>query len=195
MHAVLKLTLMHDRHLSPAPNTKLSTTEAFHWYQGIALLNSKLSGPIQPSERDVLWATAALLSTIAFFYVEAMTPEEAWPLKLPSFLDLNRLRMSDGKKEIWKITQPLRSDSVFQALALEYTNFLPTPSTGPGLEALPSEFIKLYGLDAKSTSDNSPYHAAASALARSLNIDYNYSTILNFLSFINHMRPDYKRLL
>src|SRR6202022_3727073 len=95
MHAVLSLTLMHDRHLS-ALNTKLSPTEAFHWYQGTALFNSKLSGPIQPSERDALWAAAALLGTIAIYYVEANTPEEAWPLKSPSSLDLNWLRMSAG---------------------------------------------------------------------------------------------------
>jgi hypothetical protein len=34
-----------------------------------------------------------------------------------------------------------------------------------------SEFIELYGLDATETTDNQPYHAAASALAQSLNID------------------------
>jgi hypothetical protein len=67
---------MHDRYLFAAPNTQMSTTEAFHCYQGIALFNSKLSGPIQPSERDA-WATAALLGTIAFCYIEAKTPEEA----------------------------------------------------------------------------------------------------------------------
>jgi hypothetical protein len=195
MHALLSLTLMHDRYLSTELNTKLSTTEAFHWYQGIALFNRKLSGPIQPSERDALWATAVFLGTIAFFYIEAKTPEEAWPLKPPSSLDLSWLRMSDGKKEIWKIAQPLRADSVFQALALENTNFLPTSSTGPGIEALPSEFIELYGLDATSTADNNPYYIAASSLAQSLNIDSNLSIILNFLSFISYMRPDYKRLL
>lgn len=73
--------------------------------------------------------------------------------------------MSEGKKEIWGIAQPLRADSVFQALAIEQTNFLPNSSTEPGLEALPSGSIKLYGLDAMPIADNNPYHAAASALA------------------------------
>jgi hypothetical protein len=106
MHAVLSLTLMHDRHLSTEANTALSPTEAFHWYQGIALFSNKLAGPIHPSERDALWATSAFLGTTAFYYIEAKTPEEAWPLKPPSSLDLNWLRMSAGKEEIWKITQP-----------------------------------------------------------------------------------------
>lgn len=186
---------MHDRHLSLEANTSLSHTEAFHWYQGVALFSSKLAGPIHPSERDALWAASAFLGTIAFYYIEARTPEEAWPLKPPSSLDLNWLRMSAGKEEIWKITQPSRADSVFQPLVSGYGYFLPTPSTGPGLEALPPEFVKLYELDAASTAENNPYHAAASSLAMSLNSGCNLSIILNFLSFINHMSPDYKRLL
>ena len=196
MHVVLTLTLMHNRYMSALPNTNQSTVEAFHWYQGTALFNSKLSKPIQPSERDAIWTTAALLGVIAISCIEAKTPEEAWPLKPPSSLDLDWLRMSDGKKEIWKIADPLRTDSVFQAVAPEdKKDFLLPYSTGFELEALPSEFIKLYGLDASSTTDNNPYHAAASILARLLNISCNHSTIVKFLSFINDIPPDYKRLL
>jgi len=196
MYVVLTLTLMHDRYLSASPNTKQSTAEAFYWYKGTALFNSKLSKPIQPSERDALWVTAALLGAIAFACIEAKTPEEAWPLKPPSSLDLDWLRMSDGKKEVWKITDPLRADSVFQPLAPEHQHdFLPTYSTVVELQTLPSELIKLYGLDVMSTADNNPYHAAASILASLMNIECNHSTILKFLSFISYMHPDYKRLL
>jgi hypothetical protein len=103
--------------------------------------------------------------------------------------------MSAGKEEIWKITQPSKTNSVFQSLVSEYRYFLPAHSTGSGLAALPLKFVKLYELDAASTVENNPYHAAASSLAKSLNSDCNLSIILNFLSFINHMTPDYKRLL
>ena len=195
MHAVLALTLKHDHFLSAALDTKLSPTEAFHSYQATALFTSKLLGSVQPSERDALWITAALLGTIAFYDIKAKTPEEAWPLKPPSSLDLEWLRMSEGKKEMWKIAKPLRADCVWQALALEHMKFVPTSSTIPRLEALPPEFIQLYGLDPTSTTDNNPYHAPASTLAQSLNIDCKYSTIMNFLAFINGMRPDYRRLL
>jgi hypothetical protein len=117
------------------------------------LFSSKLAGPIHPSERDALWATSTFLGTIAFYYIEARTPEETWPLKPPSSLDLNWLRMSAGKEGIWKITQPSRVDSIFQLLVSEYRYFLPAPSTGPGLEALPPELIKLYEFDATSTAE------------------------------------------
>ena len=197
MHALLSLTLMHDRHLSGAPNANLSTIEAFHWYQGTALFNAKLSsGPYQGSERDALFAAAACLGVISFYYIEAKTPEEAWPLKPPSSLDLNWLALSYGKKEIAKVTEPTAGKSPFQTLMpLENTKPLSTSVTVPGLEALPPEFIQLCGFNATSTPDNNPYHAVASDLAKSLHSDCQLTTILSFLSFLMNMPPEYKLLL
>lgn len=88
MHAVLTLTLMHDRYLSGAPRSKMSTTEVFHWCKCLALFNSKLSGPVLQSERDALWATTILVGMIAFHFVEAKTPEEAWPLSTCSSVQI-----------------------------------------------------------------------------------------------------------
>ena len=187
---------MHDRYLSGTPNTKLSTIEAFHWYQGTALFNSRLSGPIDPSERDAVYATAVCLGVIAFYYIEAKTPEEAWPLKPPSSLDLNWLSLSEGKKTLWKVTRPSKEKTVFQTLLpLENTKPKPTSSTVPGLEALPSEFIQLCGFDATSSPDNNPYYAVASALAKSLHSDCKLTTILSFLTFISSVLPEFKELL
>lgn len=200
MHGVLSLTLMHDRYLSGASNTKLSVTEAFHWYQSTALFNEKLAGPIDISERDALWATAACLGTIAFFYLEAETLEEAWPLKAPSPMDLNWLSLSEGKTTLWKLTRSSGAKSVFQILSpSQNTAPQPTPPPTPpnvhGLEALPSEFIKLCGLDAASTSANNPYHAVASSLAKSLHSDCKLTTILSFLTFVMTIPAKYKELL
>ena len=196
MHALLSLTLMHDRYLSAATHTNLSIIEAFHLYQGTALFNSKLSGPIEASERDAIYATAVCLGVIAFFYIEAKTPEEAWPLTPPSPLDLNWLSLSDGKRELSKVTQPRGEKSVFQTLRpFENTKPRSTSSTVPGLEALPPEFIQVCGFDASSTPENNPYYAVASALAKSLHSDCKLTTILSFLSFIGNMLPEYKRLL
>ncbi len=195
MHAVLALTLMHDRHLSATPKEKLSNTEAFHWYQSIALFSSKLASPIESSERDPLWATAVFLGIMAVYYIEANTAEQAWPFKPSSSMDLNWLKMSQGKKEIWKITQPLRNESVFRPLVMDNMSFIPDPSTLLGLEVLPPDLTKLCDLDASSTIDKSPYYATASALAQVLNVDDKFLTIMNFLQFINFMRPDYRRLL
>ena len=195
MHAVLALTLMHDRHLSATAGEKPSNTEAFQWYQSIALFNSKLSRPIESSERDPLWATAVILSLIAVYYIEADTAEQAWPLKPSSSLDLNWLKMCQGKKEIWRITQPLRNESVFRPLVKDNMSFISEASTLLGLEVLPPNLTKLCGLDASSTVDNNPYHATAFALAQVLDSDNKLLTMMSFLQFINSMRQDYKRLL
>jgi hypothetical protein len=194
MHAVLALTLMHDRYLGVCFNQKQSTIEAFHWYRSISLFNSKLSKPIEPSERDALWGTAALLGVMSFGFIDAQIPEEAWPLAPPSSLDLNWLSLGEGKKEIWNIIQPYRSDCVFRPLALEFTTFLPTPK-GPGIETLPPQLLALYGLDFTSTTENNPFYDAASILAKSLNIDCEYTAMSNFFSFVRQMNPGYKQLL
>lgn len=196
MHAILSLTLMHDRYLSTAPNDKLSTTEAFHWYQGTALFNKKLSGPIPASERDAVFGTAVCLGVITFFYTEAKTPEEAWPLKPSSSSDLSWLSLSDGKKEIGKLVQPDGRESVLQTLMpFENTKPPPTSPTVPGLEALPYELIQLCGLQATSTSLDNPYHSVASSLAKSLHSDCKLTTILSFMCFISFMPLEYKELL
>ena len=188
---------MHDRYLSAMPNRNLSTVEAFHWYQGVALFNSKISGRIEASERHAIYAAAVCLGVIAFFYVEAQTPEEAWPLKPCSAQDLNWLSLSDGKKELGRDTPPIVEKSPSHSLnPFEYTKPKPTSSNiVVGLEALPPELIQLCGLSASSTSENNPYHAVATALANSIHSTCKLTTILSFLSVIGNFHPGYKRLL
>ena len=196
MHALLSLTLMHDRYLSAVPNTNLTTMEAFHWYQGVALFNSKIAGRVEPSERHAVYAAAVCLGVIAFFYIEAQTPEKAWPLKPSSPLDLNWLSLSDGKKELGRDAQPRVESIAFRSLnPFEYTKPRTSTSTALGLEALPPELVQLCGLDASSTSVNNPYYNVATALAKSLYSDCKLTTILSFLAVIGNFHPEYKRLL
>ncbi|PGH32776.1 hypothetical protein GX50_04430 [[Emmonsia] crescens] len=126
LHMVLTMTLMHDRYLSDpplwprsssTPQSLISSPKALlHWYLGTTLFNTKLSNPsqIHPEERDAIWATSVLLCAITFSYVEASRAEDSWPLKPPSHLDLDWLTISDGKREVWKLSEPLRTDSVFR---------------------------------------------------------------------------------
>lgn len=101
-----------------------------------------------------------------------------------------------------KMTQPWRSDSIYHEWALQHSKRpcaapspLTTPSTGPWLQGLPSQFINLYGLDATGATHDNPYQIAASALAQTLDTDFYYSTILDSFSFLNDMQPGYKLLL
>ena len=101
---------MHDQHIAREPSTKLSAAIAFHWSQGASLLNRRLSDGIRPSDRDALWACAGLLGALSFASSPATTPEEAWPLKLDSPSDLDWLKMTEGKKAIWRIADPMRGN-------------------------------------------------------------------------------------
>jgi hypothetical protein len=195
MHAALLVTRMHDRYLSAAQASTLSVTEATHWHQSVASFKRKMCEPIQPSERDALWATSAILATISFFYIEAKIPEEAWPLTQPSSSDLNWLKLSDGKRAVWSITQPLRSDGTLRALALEHSTVSKIARTAPGLEDLPPDLLLLCGLDGTSPTNSNPYFAAASTLAQAWNSDSIQIIFLNFFCFITTTSPEYRILL
>ncbi|KAK4973252.1 hypothetical protein LTR28_011634 [Elasticomyces elasticus] len=172
MHVVQTLTAIHDRYLSAPFSTTQTATEIYHWGQAAALFNEKLSAPIRPCDRDALWATAALLGAITFSSTEASKPEESWPLRPSSSSDLEWLRMSDGKKAIWRITDPLRKDSVFHKLADETEqDYLSSIAPNPGHGVIVSAFTALCDLDDSPTSGTNPYFAAVHSLAPLLDIE------------------------
>lgn len=190
------MTLMHDRFLEQGLNSKRSKQEAVHWYQATSLFSKVLSQPLDPAARDAIWATAALVGAITFFDSDAATPEEAFPLNTPSATELDWLRMSDGKKEIWRLSDPTREDSPFRGMAIEMQkDFIRTYDIGSEIDPLPYEFVDLYSLDATSTPEGNPYHIAASVLGQLMEYNCNQSTVVRFLSFISHVHPDFKQLL
>ncbi len=191
---------MHKRHIT-APNpwsTQPSAKETFHWYHGTGLFSAILRSPIPDAQRDPLWSAAAILGCLTIASIPATRAEEAWPLKPPSQEDLDWLRMSDGKKEVWRIVDPLREDSVWKE-ALDYsahTDPAPYSHPVPELDLLYPWLVKIYDFDPNSSvNKEDPYHTAASILTRLLELDCNHSTIMYFLSFIGHMEPAFKELL
>lgn len=108
--------------------------------------------------------------------------------------------MSDGKKEVWRLVDPLREGSVWKDV-LNYEHHKdpePYGHTVPELDMLAPFLIRLYSFDPFSThpSDSQdPYHTAASILVRLLELDCNHYTIMYFLSFLGHMDVRFRRLL
>lgn len=186
---------MHDRHISAIPVTKLSADEAYYWSKTLSLFNQKLSGPLHPEEQAALWTTSALLGTLTFCHIEAKSPEEAWPLGSSQFSDLTWLKMNDGKKEVWRIVRDLKHDPIFNALAAVHTNELIPPfSNNLKIDSLPQDFVRLYGLNDDTTSNN-VYQTVATNFAKIMNVSDPIIIILSFLSFISVMNPEYKELL
>ncbi|CAK4014871.1 Hypothetical predicted protein [Lecanosticta acicola] len=200
LHAVLRFALMHDRYLYDPIETKASAAESFHAYHAAALFSKRLAGPIEEEVKDSLWGCAALMGAMSFASIEATSPQETWPLKSPEITDLDWLKMSDGKKEVWRLVDPLRETSAFRpAVQVEHgkrQEGIPSRPMDPQLDKLFPFFTKLYNLDQPFADyENDPYHKAASILEKLIPLDCNHSTVMWFLSFLGHMDPEYRRLL
>lgn len=196
LHVVFAIVLMHDRYLSDNPWRTPDTEETFHHYHGTAMFNSLLSKPIPEEEKDGMWGAAALLGAITIAAVEATTPEDSWPLKPNGPSDLDWLRMSDGKREVWRLADPTREGSVWREAMLYDYDQHPTPKhVRPEVDDLIPHLYSLFQYDSASDDTDDPYHTIVAIILRLLPMRCTHSTILYFLSFIGHMRPEFKELL
>ncbi|KAK7724675.1 hypothetical protein SLS63_008512 [Diaporthe eres] len=133
----------------------------------------KLSGSLTPSEKDAIWAAATLLGSSTLAGVDALSPEQAWPLRKSSESDLHWLRMYDGKREIWRIADP----------------------TQPGLKRLPLELCRLLGLRGHFNLLPNPYRSSANILNNLMALKSSETSTLAFISFITLMQADFKQLV
>lgn len=199
MHIIQTITGIHDRYLSKdtSPrNSRLTIAERFHLGQAAKLFHEELSKPIEANRRDALWATAALLGAIAWSTIEASSPEEAWPLAHAEPNDLEWIKMSENKAAIWEIAQPMRVDSIFHELAGEYQKgFNHHAKPQPGIEGIPTDFVKLFELDEMATPENNVYHAAVRSLTKLLPLPCEREAMGPFIAWIAHFRPEFKALL
>jgi hypothetical protein len=131
---------------------------------------------------------------LAFSSVEANKPEEVWPLNSASNLDW--LRLTEGKKAIWKLTDPTRPDSIFQPISCDlliYTS--PNTASMAELEKLPTSLFRLCSFDDKSLHSDNPYYQPASLLAQTLHIECVSDNMGRLMSIFGCMNMEYKRLL
>ncbi|KAH7115213.1 hypothetical protein B0J11DRAFT_127104 [Dendryphion nanum] len=203
-HTMLSLTLMHDAHLAPShsPSLAASPTSAslHHWNIATTLFNRVLSRPIDLSSRDALWATAILFGIAGIAYVESTNPSLAWPLKQTDSNDFNWLRLSDGKKAIWRIADPLRPDSAFSSVAganLDSAQMLPVWIQENDFRGLDKdeELRLVFGITPNSTIDNNPYHLSLLILARLRLTPPTQDHVITYLLFIGHMGNGFRDLL
>lgn len=201
---MLSLTLMHDADLalSHSPSQAASPTSAslHHWNIATTLFNQVLSRPIDLTARDALWATAVLFGIAGIAYVESTNPIFAWPLKPADSNDLNWLRLSDGKKAIWKIADPLRPDSVFRHMAaanMDSVRAVPAWIEENDFRGLDrdDDIRAVFNLSPDSTVENNPYHLSLLILARLQSTPPTHDFVIPFLVFIGHMGDEFRNLL
>jgi hypothetical protein len=197
MHIIQVVTSLHDRYIATALNSPQTVSEIYHLSQAAALFNKKLNKPIKPSDRDALWSAAALLGFLAMSWIDAATPEEAWPLTKSDPADLEWIRMSESKAAIWEIANPLRPDSMFHIMATDYMSQQELALSKPtsGIEGIPPSFAHLYDLDKSSTAENNPYFNVIHELVPLLETEPDRSNIVIYYSVVSHMGLPFKSLL
>lgn len=156
--------------------------------------------PLKNESRDALWASASLLGVIQFASFDARTPEEAWPFRPSHATDLDWLKMSDGKKAVFAMTNPLRADSVFSTMSVGHDKMFgfmiePLESLTPEAIDLTRDFCDMFDLGPTSSAAANPYYKPAMTLARLLHTTCDSNNILEFFGFMMHMGPRMKALL
>ena len=160
------------------------------------MLNDKITNGVTPSEKDALWASSVLVATLAFATIEAGSPEEAWPLTPSSTADLDWLKLIEGKKEIWKIANPHRTDSIFYQRVRKFEPHITSLSAlEVDLSTLPTELLDICHINNTSTTENNRYLLLASTLAKLVGIVCTPETFGIYIGFFGSMGPDFKILL
>ncbi|KAF2730759.1 hypothetical protein EJ04DRAFT_402405, partial [Polyplosphaeria fusca] len=197
MHMVLCLTLLHDAHLSTHSATGSMTQSALqHWNIATTLFSRTLARPIVPSERDSLWATAALFGCTAFAYVENSDSEMAWPLKPSDPHDLDWLKISEGKKAVWDLVDPTRPESIFHVVVHEHATLsVPKWVEENDISWLPENMRHVFGIGPDSNVQNNVYHLPALIISRLQSMQPDHDNVLNFLYFMGSMTPEYRNMV
>lgn len=214
MHIALATTHLHDVCSGLSCPRSSNAAFAYHWYRGVSMLHRKLSHPVMPSERDALWVAAALVGVSSFANVAGPPSEswplrpESWPLRPESPSDLDWMKLSDGKKQVWRLTDPRRPGGAFRDAANDvYARFMAPPATPPAAEGaerighleahLPDGFVELYDLRGTPPEEN-PYWTAAEALASCWGVPAGPSSreaVVPFLGFITTLDARFRRLM
>jgi hypothetical protein len=201
----MAITLVHDRHMSRHQDPKMLEVEAFHWYRATSTFSQALQRPPQGDEATALLTTAALLGCLSISNIQASTPEDAWPYSEQYDSNLTWLKMSSGKKEVWKLTQQhnIKPTPLFKKLSVVYTGeVIPDYSTNrpskieAGLPPYLFNLLNPHRSNSSSEESDDPLEWAAGRLAMILGSDTAPPVvILGFLLLISSMRYDFKQML
>ncbi|OAA72671.1 hypothetical protein LEL_08455 [Akanthomyces lecanii RCEF 1005] len=175
-HIYIGFAQLQDAHFNVVPGSPRPSdgaTMALHMYHSATMFKQTLSElmprkkHISSMERDALWMGASMLATSCFANIDSLDPREVWPLRAPDMMDLDWLRMNQGKDIVWEIADLGRSDSVFNDFFVEMaTTPLPSASSPIRPHALSPLFYTLFDISPSSTAESNVYHGAVSYLSQ-----------------------------
>lgn len=194
MHASLAVALAYDHYLSSSSGARRTLEECYHWSRSTSLFNKRLQKQITAEDKDAIWGTAAALTVLAFASPDASTPEESWPLRPSDPLDLEWLRMRNGKMSLWVAANPMRPDSIFRVLAGTYA-IMDKPLPEVGIEGMPDVLVSICQLDLESTAKGSVYFQAAHTVSQIHNLPDDQVTVGHIDRFISSIHGAFEILV
>ncbi|OQD85496.1 hypothetical protein PENANT_c010G05883 [Penicillium antarcticum] len=193
MHACLAVAFTYDRHLNRS-GVRRSLDECYQWSQSTILFNKRLRDPIEPEDKDPIWATATAMTILIFSSPDPCTPGESWPLKNSDQSDLNWLHMSKGKMLLWQTVNPLRPDSLFSVMTTAFAQ-INTPFPERGMDGIPTALAAICYLEDSSTAGNNPYFYAAHAVSQILDLSHGEVTTAQTQVFMLNIHGPFENLL
>ncbi|TRX93724.1 hypothetical protein FHL15_005400 [Xylaria flabelliformis] len=194
MHASLAVALAYDRYQNSSLGNRRTLEECYHCSRSTILFNRRLREPIETKDKDAIWGTAAALAILSFSSPDVCAMEEAWPLKSSNYSDLEWLRMIKGKMSLWRIINPLRSDSIFRVMASTFAH-MHSPLPEKGRDGIPRALAIVCHLDDLSTAENNPYFNAVHAIAQIQSLSDSQVTTGHTQLFTRSMQGPFECLL
>ncbi|XWW95889.1 hypothetical protein V2A60_003857 [Cordyceps javanica] len=215
-HIYIGFAQLQDSHINVVPGSPRPSdgaTMARHMYHSATMFKQTLtellplgrrasspssSSSISSTERDALWMGAAMLATACFANVDSLDPREVWPLRAPDdAMDLDWLRMNQGKDIVWEVADLGRPDSVFRDFYADMaTAHLPSGLSPIRPHALPRAFYALFGVgEPGSAVETNVYHGAVSYLSQIIDDDVTVEAGARLFVFPMEVGAGVKRLL
>ncbi|KAH7410455.1 hypothetical protein DE146DRAFT_645004 [Phaeosphaeria sp. MPI-PUGE-AT-0046c] len=203
MHMLLSLTLMHDADFAAGSSRSTANQKKRgalqHWNTATKLFQNLLAKPVHPNQRDAIWATAVVIGAASFWFVNSDKVEEVWPLKPSEPDDLGWLRLGDGKRALWRLSDPTRPDSMFyNILRFRKAYRLSEPEwvrEGNAADCIPLRIKEIFNVTCTSTIENNAYLMPLLLLSRIQDMRLTHDTAISFLLVIAFITPQFIALM
>ncbi|CAF9917553.1 MAG: hypothetical protein GOMPHAMPRED_001304 [Gomphillus americanus] len=154
-YAMLGLTAMHLLWLSGSEQPVLVNEAAMYCSEAIATFSRELTKSSSSECQAMLLCAAGLLYNMSFAAIEATTPEQVWPIKQSSILDLGWLHTINAKRTIPQLSEPIGGHPLFRSLA---SYEVPANTVAePTSVSPPLGFLALFSLDSGNQNEKNPY--------------------------------------
>lgn len=203
MHMLLSITLMHDADVAAKTSRSTSIQKKHvslqHWNTATKLFHNLLAKPVKPNQRDAIWATAVVIGAASFWFVNSDNVEEVWPLKASEPDDLGWLRLGDGKRALWRLSDPTRPDSMFYnilKMRKAYRHSEPEwVREDSAADAIPLRVKQIFDITCTSTIENNVYLLPLLLLSRIQDMRLTHDTAISFLLVIAFITPQFIALM